>query len=233
MPGPNVNRFFDILCPPVVDTCNEIDGLLASSGQPADGMEEMHERVIDALQEHDWINFDLPDYGLGIPGYEIGEKYIVPKEYAEQLIDLAFNDARALIILSYRHLVKHPRPEDQTLGQILRRSKSLLDISRVSDTDKSTLLNSLSLSSVNPPVPGYVIEEELGFKLEGSPLVSLTDEQGNLSLDWCPLIKNWIRTMSQIAEGCPANKKVIETPSGEKKILIRYFWDSLIQAMYE
>lgn len=224
MKSPEAQTYTDIMAQPFVDGLSTIDGSLAGSEPPIAGMAEAQVRVIERLEQLDWESFCLPDHYFGRPDDQIGEKPLKPKAYANRLTAFAFGDFYDLVSLCEAYIENNPDVSFD-LAQALKNSRQeLLAISELGDDHKSRIIGSAKH-------PQYA-EVYIDSKLEGQPITAAYDEGGKPFFKWNPVIRHYIDRMKTDESGCPARHKIITTPEGKKHVLINYFWDKLIEAMY-
>lgn len=225
MKSKEAQTYTDLMADPIVDALGAFNGSLTAGGAPIEGMAECQTRIMAALRALDWKSFGLPDYDFGTKDNEIGEKPLTPSGYAERLMALAFEDFYDLVILTEACIRDHPE-EDVEIGELLKNSRqNLLGISRLYDRLKSSFI-----SSAQDP---ELAESLIGIKFEGSPLQLEIDADGRRRVTWRPALQKFIDYESEPESGCPARHKVITTPDGKKRTLIDFFWDKLVESMYD
>lgn len=222
MSCPEAPGYIDILSPPVLEVlgsigCNPVVGVT-----PLDRSEALRTRILEAVGALNWSSFDLPDVELSVHREEAGDRFIPPAKYGAGLIQPIFRDCKWLLDHCEQAAITNDMALDSGFSRALQNSRSLLQFSSLSETDKTQLSSGLTYR--------HVMKAYLGFTIEGNPVVLETGDDERQSFDFDPQVKTWIS--ERAGEGCPAAHVVVTNRDNKKQVLTKYFWDKLVEVMY-
>lgn len=147
-----------------------------------------------------------------------------PSDQAKGFIIQAFADAEEVEDFARAALYNSGVESESHKEIMLRSSKLVILLASISERDAAELFR------MRNTYKNYVDETPRG-KLESAmksnPVVTIESE-AVMTLDWHPLIKDWMLSRTSPTVGCPARSRQIISATGEKQTLMKYFWTKLI-----
>ncbi|MHB1865351.1 MAG: hypothetical protein ACYCPS_04315 [Candidatus Saccharimonadales bacterium] len=223
MNSPDAFRYAEILSGPFTEALDSIESvkegptsLLRLAGVQKD--------VITATRNIDWLAFSVDEPPPGDSRSQLKISAPAAARYAEKLVDFAFSDCWQLFNHCEKVAARNGMKIDSGFGAALRNSRSLLQVTMISDEHKKRLMQTVQ----RPTIARY----RLGIVLQGEPIRLNYHASGSFTFGFDRAIIDWINASFQPDSGCPARYIFIEDTNGRKQQLTKYLWIKLTEAVY-
>lgn len=226
MKNPETARYIDVLTEPMLEVLDFPQDYLIEGETYVAAWATLQSAALGKVQSLDWPNINIPNdqlSGMDDSGQGV-KRPISAEQKAEEYIILAFDDTFKLLTICEKYMDTKGLPEGESLAQILKRSDTLLLTGNLNDKNLSKVMGTLKMPSL--------IRNILGITIEGDPVSLSKAKDGTHSLKLHDDIRGWIKENQYPHKGCPAVGKIVHTGEGQKTTLMKYFWNTVVDAMY-
>jgi len=180
------------------------------------------------LEDVDWGGSGLPNKQWDGDEFSLKPKDLDPQSYAMRLMAFAFDDAYQLMKLGETYAAEKGLPKDANLRDtLLNSNKTLLRVALLPDPIKNDIYRGLrypDLLQYDLGMPAFDAPEDM-FRIS-------QDTEGNFRFEWQADIEAYISGNIDEYRGCPAHRKIITEPDGQKQTLLNHFWERVVRRAY-
>lgn len=190
------------------------------------GSEAIEYHMLQQLQSLPWHRRGLMRKTIADP-QQGDDVVIVEKHIAENLLQQAFLDAKAVIAIGAATLQDHEVGQGR-YADILHRSSHLpAPILRLGDKEAGKVLGAMESADISPQASTDDLDSDYFVR----PM-EVHEDEGRQRLAWRGPMLRHLNNLKGDDTGCPAHKVIVETAVGQRQTLVQHLWHTIISADY-